>query len=98
MMASLRTRLARREAARSSWRGFWRRIFLHSAMLPATGAARCVFSNELKYVLPIYMVLLAADAGALFLISTSLLSLRIISCHKYCGTMACWNIVAAWQS
>ncbi len=35
---------------------------------------------------------------ALFLISTSLLSLRIISCRKYCGTMACWNISTAWQS
>src|SRR5712692_3538666 len=95
-MDSSRTRLKKLKEARSTWRYCWNKNFLHSAMLRTIKARRYVSLSVHKFVLPIYMVPLAASGGALLLILISSPSLLIISCPRFCVIMAYWNMNPGW--
>src|SRR5712692_9875997 len=97
-MDSSRTRLKKLKEARSTWRYYWHKNFLHSAMLRTIKARRYVSLSVLKFVLPIYMVHLVVRAGELLLILISSPSLLIISCPRFCVIMAYWNMKHGWQN
>src|SRR6266516_4326879 len=97
-MGSSYTQLRRQEEARSIWHCCWHKNSLHSAMSLSIVIRKYASSSVLKYMSPISMAHLAASAGAPLPILISSLSLPIISCHKYCVIMACWNMIPGWQS
>src|SRR5437588_358886 len=55
-----------------------------------------VSSNVLKFAFPTFTVHLVERVGALLLILISSPSLPIISCPRFCVTMAYWNMLLDW--
>src|SRR5947207_10088961 len=98
MLDNSRTRLKRPKEAQSTLRYCWHKNLLLFVMLRSIVVEIFISSNVLKFALPIFMVHLVVSVGALLLILINSPSLPIISCPRYCVTMACWNMLPDWPN
>src|SRR6266487_1128400 len=98
MLDNSRTRLKRPKEAQSTLRYCWHKNLPLFAMLRSITVKIFVSSNVLKFALLIFTAHLVVSVGALLLILISSPSLPIISCPRFCVTMACWNMLPDWSN